>query len=167
MKKILIIGSPGSGKSTLSRKLSQKLNIPCVHLDKLWWKEDWVHVSREEFDVLLQTELEKDSWIMDGNFNRTLHHRLEYADTVIWMDFPTHICLWRVWHRRGKKRPDMPQNCVEKLNRDFFEFLVYIWNFKKKNNNRIKNLLDNCDADVIVIKNDKQLKEFEKGIGIE
>ncbi|MBQ5783054.1 MAG: AAA family ATPase, partial [Oscillospiraceae bacterium] len=86
MKKILIIGSPGSGKSTLSVKLSQKMNIPCVHLDKLWWKEDWVHVSREEFDVLLQTELEKDSWIMDGNFNRTLHHRLEYADTVIWMD---------------------------------------------------------------------------------
>lgn len=166
MKKILVIGSPGSGKSTLSRQLAQRLGISCIHLDQLWWKDKWVNVSREEFDALLQAELERESWIIDGNFNRTLPHRLQYADTVIWLDFHTTVCLWRVWHRRGKTRPDMPQNCVEKLNRDFVQFLVYICKFKKKNNHRISQLLENCNADVIIIKNNKQLKEFEKDIEI-
>ena len=111
MKRILIIGSSGSGKSTLSRTLKEKLQLPVVHLDQLFWRAGWEHVTREEFDALLQTELEKDAWILDGNFDRTLPVRLTYADTVIFFDLPRLVCLWRVFKRvrtfRGRTRPDM------------------------------------------------------------
>ena len=72
MERIIIIGCGGAGKSTLARKLGEVLDLPVVHLDKLFWKPGWVETSREEFDALLAMELAKDKWIMDGNFNRTM-----------------------------------------------------------------------------------------------
>lgn len=164
MQRILIIGSPGSGKSTLARKLAEILDLPCIHLDRLWWKPNWVQSSKDEFDTLLQTELEKECWIIEGNYSRTMQHRLKYADTVIWLDYPTIICLWRAFWRQGKKRPDMPENCIEKMNKDFFDFLIYIYNFKKNNYSRIKQLLENSNTDIVIIKNNKQLKYFENKI---
>lgn len=122
MKKIIVIGSPGSGKSTLARKLSKKLDIPCIYLDRLFWKPNWGKTPKKEFDKLLQNELEKESWIIDGNYNRTLPMRLKYADTVIWLDYPRIICVWRVWWRHGKKRVDMTDGCEEKRDKEFFEF---------------------------------------------
>ena len=166
MKRILVIGSPGSGKSTLSRKLSERLNIPCIHLDRLFWKPNWISTPKEEFDKLIQLELEKDSWIIDGNYKRTLNMRLKYADTVIWLDYPRIICIWRVWFRHGKTRPDMTENCEEKRDKEFFEFLKYIWNFKKEQNEIIQNMLSKNNIKTIIIHNDRQLKEFEESIGI-
>lgn len=99
MQKILIIGSPGSGKSTFSFRLSEKLNIPIIHLDKLFWKSGWVSRSKEAFDKLLIEEMEKESWIIDGNYSRTLPMRLEKADTVIFFDYSRFVCLWRVLKR--------------------------------------------------------------------
>ena len=94
MQRILIIGNAGSGKSTFSKALAEKLNIPLVHLDRLYWRGNWEHVTREEFDHLLQSELEKPQWIIDGNFNRTLPCRLQHCDCVFFFDLPTHTCLW-------------------------------------------------------------------------
>ena len=76
MERIVIIGCGGAGKSTLARQLGEKLNIPVVHLDKLWWKPNWVESSREEFDAKLARELAKPRWIMDGNFNRPKPERI-------------------------------------------------------------------------------------------
>ena len=81
MKRILIIGNAGAGKSTFAKALSQKLGLPLVHLDQLFWYGDWQTVERSEFDRQLQAELEKPQWIIDGNFSRTLPHRLQYCDT--------------------------------------------------------------------------------------
>ena len=72
MERIIIIGCGGAGKSTLARKLGEVLDLPVVHLDKLFWKPGWVETTAEEFDALLAMELAKDKWIMDGNFNRTM-----------------------------------------------------------------------------------------------
>ena len=160
MKRILIIGSPGSGKSTLARKLSEKLGIPCVYLDRLFWKADWVQTPRDEFDKILKEELEKDCWIIDGNYKRTLEMRLKYADTVIWLDYPRIICLWRVWNRQGKPRPDMTENCIEKKDQAFFEFLKYIWTFKKEQNNKIETFLQKSNAKIMIIHNNKELRKF-------
>ena len=87
MERIVIIGCGGAGKSTLARQLGEKLRIPVVHLDKLFWRPGWVQVPKEEFDALLRAELAKEKWIMDGNFDRTIPERLARCDTVIYLDF--------------------------------------------------------------------------------
>lgn len=162
MKRILVIGCPGSGKTTFSLKLSKQLNIPCIHLDKLFWKNDWVECSKEEFDNLLDMELQKESWIMDGNYSRTLSRRLQFADTVIYLDYPRLLCIYRVLKRviqnYGKTRIDMAENCPEKFD---FEFLKYIWNFNKINR---KIILDNLNClkttKIFIVKNKVDYKEL-------
>ena len=118
-QRILIIGSGGSGKSTLTEKLSPLTNLPAVHLDALYWRENWQHVETEEFDRLLEAQLSKEKWILDGNFNRTLEMRLKSADFVIYLDFPAPICVWgvikRVLRYHGNTRPDMGKGCPEKF----------------------------------------------------
>ena len=88
MERVLIIGGNGCGKTTLARTLAHKLSLPLVHLDKLYWRDNWQNVSPDEFDELLRLELAKPKWIIDGNIGRTLSHRIRYCDTVIYMDFP-------------------------------------------------------------------------------
>ena len=96
MKRILIIGNAGSGKTTFAKALANKTQLPLVHLDKLYWRGTWEHTTREEFDAILQNELENGEWIIDGNFNRTIPHRLKYCDTVFYFDLPVITCLWEL-----------------------------------------------------------------------
>ena len=93
MEKILIIGCSGSGKSTLAVALGEKLGLPVVHLDQLWWKEGWRNVTREEFDSRLAMAMNMDGWIIDGNYSRTMEMRLAKCDTVIYLDFGRWACL--------------------------------------------------------------------------
>lgn len=163
MKKIMVIGSPGSGKSTFSRELAEITGLPLIHLDKLFWRPGWVHCSREEFDRLLTAELEKDRWIIDGNYSRTIELRLKYADTVIFFDYPRRVCLWRVIKRilggRGNVRPDMGEGCPERLD---FEFLKYVWNFNKTElPETLKKLEDKQNIEIIRIRNKQQFKELK------
>lgn len=108
MKKIMVIGSPGAGKSTFARKLQKKTHLPLYYLDMLWHRADKTNVSREEFDARLGEILQKDAWIIDGNYQRTLEMRLQACDTVFLLDFPLEICLAGVKSRIGKPREDMP-----------------------------------------------------------
>ena len=117
MKRILIIGNAGSGKTTFAKALANKTQLPLVHLDKLYWRGTWEHTAREEFDAILQNELESNEWIIDGNFNRTIPHRLKYCDTVFYFDLPVITCLMgittRILKNYGKTRNDMGGNCPE------------------------------------------------------
>ena len=88
MKRVLVIGSPGAGKSTFARNLRDKTGLPLYHLDNIWHKPDRTTISREEFDERLAAILAKDSWIIDGNYSRTLELRLQYCDTVFLLDYP-------------------------------------------------------------------------------
>ena len=108
MRKVIVIGCPGAGKSTFARKLRNATNLPLYYLDMLWHKEDKTNISREEFDTKLKDVLKKDKWIIDGNYPRTLEMRLKECDTVFLLDYPLEVCLDGAKSRIGKKREDMP-----------------------------------------------------------
>ena len=162
MERIVIIGCPGSGKSTLARELGEKLGLTVVHLDRLWWTKGWKNVTREEFDTRLDNALKLDSWIIDGNYSRTMDARLEKCDTIIWLDFSRWMCLLGLFQRvvwnRGKTRPDMAEGCPERVD---WEFIKYVWNFNK--HNRVLNATrigKSKHARAIVLRNRKEVKAF-------
>ena len=164
MERIIIIGCGGAGKSTLARKLGEVLDLPVVHLDKLFWKPGWVETSHEEFDALLAQELAKDQWIMDGNFNRTMPERMKRCDTIIYLDFSRCACLLGVLKRvittYGKVRPDMGEGCPERID---LEFLKWVWNFNKNKRESYYKLLNEAEnVETIVLKNRRAVKKFLK-----
>ena len=108
MKKIIVIGCPGSGKTTFSEKLNRLTGIPLFHLDAIWHKVDKTHISRDDFDQRLGEILSRDSYIIDGNYSRTLERRISACDTVLLFDLPTEVCLDGIASRVGETRPDMP-----------------------------------------------------------
>lgn len=165
VERIMIIGGNGAGKTTFSEKLRDQLQLPLVHLDALYWRDNWQAASHEEFDALLMRELVKPRWIMDGNMHRTIPMRLPYCDTVIYMDYSTLRCVCGVIKRsvqnHGKSRPDMGGYCLEKFDRRTFSFIRSVWQFNKKNRKRYYEMLDEaCGAEIIILKNRRQTKAF-------
>ena len=163
MRRVMIIGCGGAGKSTLARQLGEKTGLPVVHLDQIWWAPgNWQHVEREEFDARLQEEMQKPQWILDGNFNRTIEMRLEACDTVIYLDFGRLACLlsWlkRVITNWGHARVDMTPGCKEWFDP---EMARWIWNFNKENRERYYRLLNEAEGKTaIVLKNRRMVKRF-------
>ena len=163
MKRVLIIGCGGAGKSTLARQLGGKTGLPVVHLDQIYWSPgNWEHLEREEFDRLLNVELEKPCWILDGNFNRTLELRLEKCDTVIYLDFNRVQCImgWlkRVVTNWGAARPDMAPGCNEWFDP---EFAKWIWNFNKQNRGKYLTILGaQKGKEIYILRNRRQVREF-------
>ncbi len=162
MERILIIGCSCSGKSTLARALGQKLGLPVIHLDQLWWKEGWEHVTRGEFDSRLAMALNMDRWIIDGNFSRTIQQRLSKCDTILYLDFDRWTCLFGMFQRvlgsYGRVRPDMAPGCPERFD---WEFIKFIWNFNE--NNRVQNhtyLAQTKHAKKVVLKSRREVRAF-------
>lgn len=108
MKKIVVIGCPGAGKSTFARRLKEMTGLPLYYLDQIWHKADRTTVSKEEFDAKLREIIQQDSWIIDGNYLRTMECRLDACDTVFFLDYPLEICLEGAKARIGTVREDMP-----------------------------------------------------------
>ena len=108
MKRVAVIGCPGSGKSTFARKLHEKTGLPLIHLDNVWWKPDRTHITREAFDAALREILAKSAWIVDGNYSRTVETRIAACDTVIFLDFDEQTCMEGIASRVGQAREDIP-----------------------------------------------------------
>lgn len=127
MKKIAIVGCGGAGKSTLARQLSDILHLPVLHLDKVFWQPGWKTLPKEEEQKILEEVAMRDEWIIDGNYKGTMPTRFEAADTIIFLDFSTLLCLHRVIKRyfkyRGTTRPDMTAGCPEKLDWEFISWI--------------------------------------------
>ena len=162
MERIIIIGCGGAGKSTLARQLGEKTGLPVVHLDKLYWHPGWVESTKEEIDEKIMTAMAEPRWIMDGNYNRTLPKRLEYCDTVIYLDFSRLTCLAgiakRILTTYGTVRPDMAEGCPERFDLEFF---LCVWNFNKNHREKYYRLLNETDGvEKIVLKNRRAVKEF-------
>ena len=108
LRRVIILGCPGSGKSTFAEKLQRCTGLPLTHLDMIWWKEDKTHVTRSEFDFKLAAVLGRDEWIIDGDYSRTYAVRLSACDAVFFLDYGEAECLLGIQERIGQARPDMP-----------------------------------------------------------
>ena len=148
MKKVIVIGSPGAGKSTFARRLRDITGLALYHLDLIWHKEDKTTVSKEEFDRRLLEILQTDGWIIDGNYQRTLEMRLKECDTVFLLDYPTRVCLEGAASRIGKKREDLPW-IESELDP---EFEMYIRDFSKTKLPLLYEKLEGCNKAVYVFK---------------
>jgi adenylate kinase family enzyme len=142
MRKILVIGSGGAGKSVFATRLGEVLQIEVLHLDKFYWRPGWTEMPKPEWRETVEQLLQRDAWIMDGNYSGTLDLRLEACDTVIFLDMSRAVCLWRVLKRglkyRNDSRPDMAEGCHEKIDP---EFISWVWNYSKRSRPKIVELL--------------------------
>lgn len=161
MEKAIVIGCPGSGKSTFSRLLMKKTSLPLFHLDMLQWKEDRTTVSGEVFQERLDDILNTNQWIIDGNYLSTMEERMRESDTIFFLDYPLETCLSGVRERIGKKRSDMPWVEVS----EDAEFMAFIKNFNVDTRPVIQELLEKYSYKrVIIFKDRKQADQFLEGI---
>lgn len=165
MKKILIIGSGGAGKSTLSRRLKDATGIEVIHLDKVFWRPNWVETPKDEWEKTIGNLIKKDSWIMDGNFGGTLQMRFAACDTVIFLDVPRTICVRQAFTRflfyKGNSRPDMAEGCGEKFDLEFYK---WIWDFPKRTKPKIEGLINQFrdTKNIIRLTSKKEIENFLK-----
>ena len=142
MKRVLVIGPGGAGKSTFARRLGEALNIEVTHLDRAYWRSGWTKPSEADWVDTVAELTSRESWIMDGNFGGTLELRTRHCDTMIFLDMPRLLCLWRVVKRRltyrNRSRPDMTEGCNEKLDLDF---ILWVWNYSRRSRPRVVKLL--------------------------
>ncbi len=159
----MVIGCCGAGKSTFSKQLHDVTGLELIHLDQYHWKPNWVEMEKNAWEKTVQNLIEKPKWIMDGNFGGTMAMRMERADTIIYFDYPTWLCLWRVvkriWTYRGKTRPDMTEGCLERFD---FEFLHYVATFNMVKRKRILTELNKFKGQkaLKIFKKDKDAKAF-------
>lgn len=146
MRRIVVIGSGGSGKSTFARRLGEILGIAVVHLDKEYWRPGWVETPKDVWRERVELLTRGDSWIIDGNYSGTLDVRLAACDTVVFLDLPRAVCVWRVLRRsatlRGGTRPDMGEGCEEKFNLSFLSFLAWVWNYPLRTRPKVFALIE-------------------------
>ena len=147
MLKVIVIGSPGAGKSVFSQKLKDITGLPLYHIDMLYHKTDGTHISKEELENKFKEIFKKDSWIIDGNYQKTLEMRLKECDTAILLDYPTEVCISGAESRIGKKREDMPW-VEEKLDEKFKQDII---DFSNKKLPHIYELLDKYKDNINVI----------------
>ena len=160
--RIIIIGCPGSGKTTFAERLAARIGLPLFHLDAIWHKPDKTHISREEFDLRLGEILSLDEWIIDGNYSRTLERRISACDSVFLFDLPCEVCLEGALARVGKARADMPwvEDELDPWLRSEIE------DFAKEKLPEIYSLLDSYKPrSLTVFKTRKQADEFLLSIG--
>ncbi len=163
MKRIAIIGRSGGGKSSLARRLGEKLTIPVVHLDVLFWLPDWTPSAPEAFHARLSQALTADTWITDGNFMAAADLHLAGADTIVWVDQPRLLCVGRALLRavreHGHNRADMAPGCDEKID---LVFLAYIWNWDRDTRPRVEAAIERYAPDIPLIRltSDAEIETF-------
>ena len=163
MQRILVTGCCGAGKSTFSKKLQSILKLELIHLDQYYHKPNWEEPEKAEWEKIVNSLVQKPSWIMDGNFSGTMDVRIKSADTIIYLDYPTLKCVWRVIRRifkyHGVVRSDMANGCKEQFD---LEFLHFVLTFNSKNRKRFIQKLNlvKDEKKVRVFKTDKQANKF-------
>ena len=170
MRRVSIIGSGGAGKSTLAREMGNILGLPVIHLDREHWKPGWQETPKDEWHRKVEEIAAGEAWITDGNYGATMEIRLAASDTVIYLDYPRHICIYRVIRRgikyRNQTRPDMAEGCTEKFN---LEFLEWLWQFPNRSRPRIERLLTELGPETNLIRltspaeTERYLEQIRKG----
>ena len=163
MKRILVIGPGGSGKSTLSRTLGEILGIEVIHLDRVYWSAGWTEMPKDKWSTTVDELISRDSWIMDGNYSGTLAKRIPASDTIIFLDMPSVLCLWRIIKRRlmyrQTNRPDMADGCAERLSPEFF---LWVWNYSRRTRPKVLKLLyeKRVSQKVVYLRSTREVNKF-------
>jgi adenylate kinase family enzyme len=154
-KRILVLGPCGSGKTCLTRELSNLLELPAVHLDARFWRPGWISTPQQEWRRVVNSLIEQDRWIMDGTYESTLDLRIPAAEAIIMVDRPRWSCLWGVVRRslgyRNKPRPDAPPDQPVDL-----AYLRYIWRYPKRTDTLVRELIDRHGPRKPVIRLDRR-----------
>ena len=163
MRRVLVIGISGAGKSTFSRALAEKTGLPLIHLDSEFWRPGWRITPREEWRARVAELVTREAWIMDGSYGASLDLRLPRADGVMWFDYPRHVCLcravWRAVTTYGRVRDDLAPGCPEKFD---LEFLRFIWDFNAKSRPQIVTMLEQHGRDLqpAVFRRDRDVARY-------
>ena len=163
MRRVLIIGCGGAGKSTLARQLSHVTGLPLVGLDRAYWRPGWIEPSKAEWRETIEKLVAEPDWLMDGNYSATFDLRMPRADTAIWLDYPRTTCLrrvvWRSLKGYGRTRADLPDGCPEQFDA---KFLRFIWDFPVNSRPRIVDGLQRFGAHLRVLRltNDRDVTAF-------
>ena len=163
----MIIGCSGAGKSTLAKKLHQLTQLPVFHLDQYYWKPNWVESTTSEWEPVMTQLAAKEKWIIDGNYGGTMDIRIKRADTIIYLDYSTRSCLWRITKRilkyRGESRPDMTEGCVERFDLEFYHYVaVYNLTRRKSLLNKLRSLP--AEKSIFILRNDGEVEQFLDGL---
>jgi adenylate kinase family enzyme len=143
MRRVMVIGTGGAGKTTLARRLAERLALPLVELDNVFWRPGWVASPAAEFREAVGRLAATPAWIMDGNYSNTYDPRMPIADTILWLDYSRLTCMWSVLARTargyGRTRKGLPPECPERIDMEFF---AYVWTFRAVHRPRIVAGLD-------------------------
>jgi adenylate kinase family enzyme len=167
MQRVLVIGSGGSGKSTVAKEIASRLRLPLIHLDALYWHPGWRATDKTAWEGVVRELIATPCWVMDGNYGGTLDVRLARCDAVVFLDLPRVVCLWRVLKRwlqfRGRSRPDMAPECPEQVS---WEFVNWIWTYPRSRRPGILRRLARLRADqrAIVLSSDRAVRRFLDGL---
>lgn len=154
MKRIMIVGCPGSGKSTMARWVGEQTGLPVQHMDHIHWMPDWIERPRADRLEMIRLVEESDRWIIEGGISERYAERLARADLLVWLDLPVSVRLWRViqrsWRYRGQSRPDLPEGCPEKLDRETLNFLIWIWQNRNSSRQKIADTVHLHDGAAVI-----------------
>jgi adenylate kinase family enzyme len=166
MKRVLVIGSGGAGKSTFARRLGARLGLEVIHLDREHWRPGWVETPKDEWRRRVEELAARESWVMDGNYSGTLDVRLAACDAVIFLDLPRALCVWRVLkrivtYRRGV-RPDMAEGCHEQFD---FKFIRWVWDYPTRTRPKVLALLEQHSHDkrIVRLRTRAEVEKFLEG----
>lgn len=167
MQRVIVIGSGGAGKSSFAARLAERTGLPLVHLDALYWKPGWVATAPDEWDETVRRLVAGERWIIDGNYSRTMEMRVAACDTVIFLDVPRAVCLWRVVRRRlrfhGRARPDLTEGCPERLT---WEFIRWIWSYPAGQRMKVLRRLSALRPDqrAVVLRSAAEVEDFLRSV---
>ena len=166
MRKVLILGCSGAGKSTLARQIGRITGLPVIHLDQHYWLPGWREPDKQAWLRTVGSLIGRPQWVMDGNFGGTLALRLGAADTAIFLDFPTRICLNRVLGRvigsLGRTRDDMAPGCPERFD---FAFLKYVYRYSREDRYRHLAATEAFSGNLIFLSRPSEVADFVNGLG--
>jgi adenylate kinase family enzyme len=167
MRRVLILGCSGAGKSTFARCLAERTGLPLIHLDQLYWQPGWQEPTPQQWRITVERELARDAWIMDGHMGGTIPLRLRAADTAIFFDFPTRICVrrvaWRILRGYGSVRQDMADGCPERFD---LAFLRFILGFRWTRRPGVLKALAAFEGELIVFRKPRDAKRFLAGLPV-
>ena len=168
MRRILVIGSSGTGKSTLARKIGPKLGLPVIHLDQEYWQPGWVATEPAAWQARVEGLVAREAWVMDGNYSGTFAIRVPRADAIVWLDLPRHIyfprAVWRIVQSYGRVRPDLAPGCPEKVDLEFL--FKWVWTYPTRSRPRTLRLIESLRGriPVVVLRTPRQVRAFVEGL---